>query len=133
MEYISVIIAAVGSYGFGAVWYMTLAKPWMSASGVTQEMVKPADGKQDMTPFIVSAIASILVAGMMRHVFEMADITGLGKGGLAGLGLGLFIVSPWIVTNYAYGMRPRNLTLIDGGYATIGCTIMGLILGFFAG
>lgn len=133
MEYLSVIIAAAGSYAFGAIWYMTLAKPWMAASGVTQEMVKPEGGKQDMTPFIISAIASILVAGMMRHVFEMAGITGAYKGGMAGLGLGLFIVAPWIMTNYAYSMRPRNLTLIDGGYATIGCTIMGVILGIFAG
>lgn len=133
MEYLSVLIAAAGSYAFGAFWYMTLAKPWMAASGVTQEMIKSPDGKQDMTPFIISAIASILVAGMMRHVFEMAEIAGAYKGALAGLGLGLFIVAPWIVTNYAYGMRPRNLSLIDGGYATIGCTIMGLILGFFVG
>lgn len=133
MEYLSVLIAAAASYAFGAFWYMTLAKPWMAASGITEEMVKPASGKQDMTPFIVSAIASILVAGMMRHVFGMADITGAYKGAMSGLGLGLFIVSPWIVTNYAYSMRPRNLTLIDGGYATIGCTIMGLVLGLFAG
>lgn len=133
MGILSVLIAAAASYAFGAFWYMTLAKPWMAASGVRQEMAKSADGKQNMTPFIISAIASILVAGMMRHVFGMADITGAYKGAMAGLGLGLFIVSPWIMTCYAFGMRPRNLTLIDGGYATIGCTIMGLVLGLFAG
>ncbi len=48
-----------------------------------------------------------------------------------GFGLGLFIVTPWIATNYAFSMRPRTLTLIDGGYATIGCTIMGLVLTLF--
>lgn len=133
MEYISVIVAAIASYAFGAIWYMSLAKPWMAASGITQEMVKPANGKQDLTPFIISAIAAILVAGMMRHIFAQAGISGAYKGGLSGLGIGLFMVSPWIMTNYAYGMRPRNLTLIDGGYATIGCTIMGVILGIFAG
>lgn len=133
MEYISVIVAAIASYAFGAIWYMSLAKPWMAASGITQEMVKPADGKQDSTPFIISAIAAIFVAGMMRHIFAQAGISGAYKGGLSGLGIGLFMVSPWIMTNYAYGMRPRNLTLIDGGYATIGCTIMGVILGIFAG
>lgn len=134
MQYLSVIVAAAGSYAFGALWYMSLAKPWMAASGITAEMVKPeGGGKQDPTPFIISAIASIFVAGMMRHVFVMAGIEGAYKGGLSGLGIGLFLVSPWIMTNYAYSMRPRNLTLIDGGYATIGCTIMGLILGLFLG
>ncbi|MYA89746.1 MAG: DUF1761 domain-containing protein, partial [Boseongicola sp. SB0662_bin_57] len=37
--------------------------------------------------------------------------------------------SPWIMINNAYGDRPFNLTLIDGGYATFGCAVMGAILG----
>ncbi|MEE9453017.1 MAG: DUF1761 domain-containing protein [Paracoccaceae bacterium] len=131
MEYLAVIVAAAGSYAFGALWYMTLAKPWMKATGITPEQVEGGAGKDPM-PFIISAIAAILVAGMMRHVFTQAGIIGAYKGGLSGLGIGLFLVTPWIMTNYAYGMRPRNLTLIDGGYATIGCTIIGVILGLFA-
>lgn len=50
---------------------------------------------------------------------------------MGGSGLGLFIVAPWIVTNYAYSMRPRILTLIDGAYAVVGCTIIGVILSLF--
>ena len=45
--------------------------------------------------------------------------------------LGLFIVAPWIVTNYAYSMRPRQLTLIDCGYAVGGCTVIGIVLALF--
>jgi len=33
--------------------------------------------------------------------------------------------------NNAYGGRPFKLTLIDGGYATIGCAIIGFILVLF--
>ncbi len=77
-------------------------------------------------------LAAILVAGMMRHIFAQASIVGAYKGGLSGLGIGFFLVTPWIMTNYAYAMRPRNLTLIDGGYAVFGCTIIGVILGLFA-
>ena len=34
MEIINVLVAAIGGWAFGAVWYMTLSKPWMEASGV---------------------------------------------------------------------------------------------------
>lgn len=132
MEYVAVLVAATGAYAFGALWYMSLGKPWMKAAGITQEQVDGGMGK-DPKPFIISAIMVIIVAGMMRHMFAQAGVDGIYKSGLSGLGLGAFIVLPWIVTNYAYGMRPRNLTLIDGGYATIGCTIIGLILGLFGG
>ena len=130
MQYLSVLAAAAAAYAFGALWYMTLGKPWMKAAGITQEQVDGGAGKSPI-PFIISAIMVIIVAGMMRHAFMQAGITEPIKSALSGLGIGAFMVTPWIVTNYAYGMRPRNLTLIDGGYATIGCTIIGLVLGLF--
>lgn len=126
--------------GFGGcgwrlcVWcrlgYMVNAKQWMAATGITQEKVEGGAGK-DPVPFIISAIMVIVVAGMMRHVFGMAAIDTVAKGFKAGLGLGAFIVAPWIITNYAYSMRPKALTLIDCGYAIIGCTIIGTILALF--
>ncbi len=131
METIGVLAAAAGSWVFGAIWYMALSKPWLEASGIEcDENGKPKGGGSP-TPYILSAIAMILVAGMMRHVFAQAEIDTLIKGIMAGGGLGLFVISPWIMINNAYGMRPFKLTLIDGGYATIGCTIMGLVLTLF--
>jgi len=130
MEYVAVLVAAAGAYAFGAFWYMTLAKPWMKASGITKEQVEGGAGK-DPIPFIISALMLIVVAGMMRHNFAQSGIDTAVKGAMSGFGIGAFLATPWIVTTYAYGMRPRTLTLIDGGYVTIGCTIIGLVLGLF--
>jgi len=130
MEYLAVLAAAAAAYAFGAIWYMMLGKPWMKATGITPEQVEGGAMKSPM-PFIISALMLIIVAGMMRHGFEMSLIDTAGKGAIAGLGIGAFLATPWIVTNHAYGMKPRMLTLIDGGYATIGCTIIGLVLGAF--
>lgn len=131
MEIINVLVAAIGGWAFGAVWYMTLSKPWMEASGVeVGEDGKPVNSS-DPIPYIMSMVAMIIVAGMMRHIFGMAGIASVGKGLLAGLGIGLFFISPWIMINNAYGGRPFRLTIIDGGYATLGCGVIGLILTLF--
>ena len=127
MGLISVIVAAAAGWIFGAVCYMTLAKPWVAASGIAVD----ADGKpvnQSATPFILSAIAMVIVAGMMRHTFASAGIDTMFKGLMSGLGIGLFFISPWIMINNAYGDRPFKLTVIDGGYATFGCAIIGAVL-----
>ena len=130
MGFLSVLIAAVAGYAFGALWYMSLAKPWIEASGIKcDENGRPEGGSP--LPFILSAIAMILVAGMMRHTFALSGIETLGKGLVSGLGIGLFFISPWIMINNAYGMRPFKLTIIDSGYAVIGCGIMGAVLGLF--
>lgn len=131
MGLISVLAAAAGAYAFGAFWYMVNSKTWLEAAGLeVDENGRPA-GSSSPAPFILSAICMIVVAGMMRHVFAMADIDTVGKGLTAGLGLGAFVALPWILTNYAYSMRPRMLSIIDGSYAVIGCTIMGIILALF--
>ncbi|KIN78920.1 DUF1761 domain-containing protein [Sulfitobacter mediterraneus] len=130
MDFLAVIIAAAAGFAFGAVWYGVLSKPWMEAVGLKLG----ADGKPEgssKTPFILAGIAMILVAGMMRHTFSLSGIDTMGKGLLSGLGVGLFFISPWIMINNGYAGRPFRLTLIDSGYATFGCAIIGLVLMLF--
>ena len=129
MGFLAVLLAAAAAYGFGAIWYMALSKQWMAAAGLTEGGIKGNGGKQSPKPYIISAICMVLVAGMMRHIFAASGIETAGLGLMAGFGLGLFIATPWIATNNAFGMRPSTLTLIDGAYASIGCALMGLVLG----
>jgi len=130
MELFNVFLAAVAGFAFGAVWYMKLSKPWVEAAGIEVD----ADGNpvdQSAMPFIMAGVAMLLVAGMMRHVFALAGIETIDKGLISGLGIGLFFISPWIMINNGYGGRPFKLTLIDGGYATFGCALMGAVLTVF--
>ena len=128
MGMLSVIVAAAAAWIFGAVWYMALSKPWLEASGIEcGENGKPKTGGSPV-PFILSAIAMLIVAGMMRHLFMMSGITTLGAGIVSGLGIGAFFIAPWIMINNAYGMRPFKLTAIDSGYAIFGCAIIGAVL-----
>ena len=81
--------------------------------------------------FAMSFVLILVVTGMMRHVFELSSITTVGKGLVSGLGIGLFFITPWIALNNMYGMRPLKLTLIDAGYATLACAVIGLVLTLF--
>ncbi len=131
MEFLNVLVAAIAAYACGAVWYMTLAKPWMAAAGIEVGEDGQPKNRADPVPYIVSILCLIIVAGMMRHVFALSAIDTVGKGLMSGLGIGLFLATPWIATNYTFADRPKSLILIDGGYATIGCTVMGIVLTLF--
>lgn len=131
MEFLSVIAAAAASFVLGAVWYMTLAEPWMQAARIPRDADGKPEGGQSAVIFGMTFLLQLVVAGMMRHVFSLGGIDTLGAGLVAGGGVGLFFITPWIALNNAYGMRPIRLTLIDGGYATLGCAAMGLVLALF--
>ena len=87
MGIIAVLVAAAAAYAFGAVWYMVMAKPWMAAAGLTEDMIDNKNPK----PFIISGIAVILVAGMMRHTFATSSVDTVMEGLVSGFGMGAFI------------------------------------------
>ena len=127
MEIVNVLAAAAGSWIFGAAWYMTLAKPWTEAAGIeVDEDGRPVN--ESALPYILSALCMVIVAGMMRHMFALSGIAGASKGLIAGLGVGLFFISPWIFINTGYSDRPWKLAVIDSGYAALGCAVIGLVL-----
>lgn len=131
MEVVNVLAAAAGSWIFGAVWYMALSKPWMAAAGVEcDENGRPKNGNSPL-PFILSAVCMLLVAGLMRHVMAMSNLVTMQQGLMTGFGVGAFFIAPWTMINNAYAGRPFKLTVIDGGYAIIGCSIIGVILTLF--
>lgn len=131
MELVSVLLAALAAWLFGAGYYMALSKPWLQASGIEcDENGKPKGGSSPL-PFILSAICMLVVAGMLRHLLSASGVDSIGGAIVSGFGVGAFFIAPWVMINNAYGMRPFKLTVIDGGYAIFGCALMGLVLALF--
>jgi hypothetical protein len=69
---------------------------------------------------------------MTRHIFVTAGITDAWPALVSGLGLGLFVAAPWIVTNVMFSQRPKSLIWMDGVYPSAGMALMGLVLSWFA-
>jgi len=131
METLNVLVATLAGFALGAVWYNLLSEPWMEAAGIARgEDGKPEGGMQP-TLLVFGFVMQLIVAGMMRHVFALGGIDTVGEGLVAGAGVGLFFITPWTALNNAYGGRPAKLTLIDGGYATLACAVIGVVLTLF--
>lgn len=128
MGIISIIVATIAAFAFGAVYYMALSKPWMAAAGIAVGSDGKPANSDSPTPYIVSFVCILLVAGMMRHSFALSGIDTIGKGIQSGFGIGLFFITPWIFINTGYSDRPWKLAVIDGGYATAAATIIGAVL-----
>jgi len=131
MGFFAVILAAAASFAFGALWYGVFADGWKHASKVPLDEDGNPQNMRSPVPYVTCAVSLILVAGMMRHNFAAAGVETFGKGLISGLGVGLFFITPWVALFNGYSMNSHKLTLINGGYATIGCALMGAILALF--
>ncbi len=129
IEITSILVAAIAAYAFGSIWYMALSRPWMRLAGLSGQEIN----RKRPTPYIIAFACTLVVAFMMQFLFAQLVILSPVDGLIIGLSVGLFIVVPWIATNYTFAMRPRLLIAIDGGYAAIGCGIIGLVLNILPG
>lgn len=126
MSYLAIPLAALAGYALGAVWYMSLAKPWMQAVGKTEDEVKAS---RNPVPFVIAFVGNLVVAAAMRLGFGEAAFAGVTAGLGIGLLVGFMMAAPWIVTNYAFADRPKPLWWIDAGHAALACTAIGAVLG----
>ncbi|WP_341212673.1 DUF1761 domain-containing protein [uncultured Limimaricola sp.] len=131
MAILSILLAALASFALGAAWYMTLAKPWMAASGIAVGADGQPENAGSPLPYLVSFIAMLIIAATMRYGFGLAGIDSAVGGFFGGLTIGGLFIAPWITLNVGYSNRPWSLAVIDGGYAALGCATMGLVLGLF--
>lgn len=133
ISYLAIIVAAVASYIFGAVWYMVLSKQWMAALDKTEADIKGPDGKGSAAPFIIAFVAQLVMAyvlgGLIGH---------LGAGQVTpwnGLVSAFFVWAGFVLTtlatNHGFQGAKRALTVIDGLHWLGVLLIQGLVIGLF--
>lgn len=125
MEYLHVLVAGFAGYAFGALWYGVLGARWQAAVGLGPEDVRPA---KNVRAYVLGIVANVVVAGMIRHIFESSGVAGPLNAAVSGFGLGLFIAGSYIALNYAFARRPASLSFIDIGHAAGSATVIAVAL-----
>jgi hypothetical protein len=130
INYLAVLVATVAGFAFGAAYYMTLSRPWLTAMGKTREELAAA-GKRSPVPFIVSIVALLIMAwvlaGGIGHLGP-GQVT-LKNGVISALFMWLGFVITALAVNNSFGQRRPMLTVIDGIHWLGVLVIQGAIIG----
>ena len=132
INHLAVLIAAVVSWIFGAVWYGALGKQWMAALGKTRDELMPG-GQPNPVIFVVSFVAQLIMAemlaGLIGHlgVGQVSVKNAMISAGFCWVGFVLTV----LVTNHSFQHAKRSLTVIDGGHWLGVMLLQGLVLGLF--
>ena len=130
INYLAVVVAALASFGFGAVYYVTLAKQWMAAIGKTEEQLRAQNTRR---VYIVSAIAELImawmVAGVLGHLGggQVTPLNGVISGAFLWFG---FVLTTTLV-NYGFQRARPALIAIDTVHWLGVLAIQGLVIGAF--
>lgn len=124
---LNIAAAALAALVFGVVWYMVLGKRWAAAIGAApgaDDAAVPAAAWR----FGVAALALGVTASAMWAAFDVMDIRTLPDGIRAGIAAGAALIAPWLAVFHIYAARPLILIAMDGGYAILGCGLIGAVL-----
>ena len=131
MSWLSLILAALVPMVMGFIYYhkAVLGKPWMEATGMTEE--KAASGNMPVV-FGVSIVMSLLLAffmiGFCNQPGQEGEFDTFGHGVVHGIIIGIFVVTPVIVTNGLFEQLPWKLMLINSIYWILTIALMGGIV-----
>ena len=130
INHLAVLVAAIASWLFGAVYYGALGTQWADAVGKTREELMPG-GRPTTVVMVVSFVAQLVMAEMLA-----GSIAHLGPGQMtvknaliSAAFLWLGFVLTVLVTTHGYQGNKRMLTVIDGAHWLGVLLLQGLVLG----
>lgn len=131
MSYLAILVAAIASYIFGAVWYMALSKQWIAALGQTEEEFKsrPFSPVPFVIAFISQLVMAFVLAGTIGHL-GVGQVTPR-NGMISALFIWTGFVLTTLATNHGFQGAKRSLTVIDGLHWLGVLVIQGLVIGLF--
>src|SRR5664279_3877526 len=120
VNFLSVVIAAVAAWIFGAIYYTTLGKVWMAAQGKTAESCKAEfaakSGIAKFTPSVLSFVGALITGFVIYGILTHSGLWSLRAGIITGAFCGFGLVLTTVVINNAYAGRKPMLSLIDCGH-----------------
>src|SRR5689334_13883936 len=111
VNWIALLAATAAGFAFGAVWYMSLSKPWLTCIGKSAQQMK-ANGPS-LLPFLVSAVGLFVMAFVLMQLLVRLDSMSVGAALKAAAILWLGFILTTQAVNHSFQQMPRRLTLID--------------------
>jgi hypothetical protein len=135
VNWISIGLAAVAAWLFGAVYYSSLSGPWLAALGKTMEQCKAEQANKSglarAAPFILAFAGELIIAWAIYGILLHMNTFTLRAGLISAAACWLGFVLPTITVNYAFSGRRPMLTVIDSVNWLGAMLIVGAIVGWF--
>ncbi len=126
VNWIAVVLAALGGFVVGGLWYgPIMGKQWMGAVGLSEEQIKEGNmGAIYGGAFVFSLLASWTLA----HTFaSYGTELSFSVKVLTAFGIALGFIVPAIGTNYLFSQKSKALFFIDAGYWLLFYIAMGAV------
>ncbi len=125
----SVLVAAIVSFGIGALWYSPIlfGKEWMSLMKISDSNMN--DPKDMWKSYLLHFIGTIISFCILAFIISMSRAVSASDGAFLGFIAWLGFAVPISISNLLWRRDPMKLVLIDTIHVLVGLVIGGAIIG----
>jgi hypothetical protein len=128
LNWIAILVAAIASFLFEALWFSVFMKEWLNGIGRTMEWLV-ASGLNPAIQYAVAILCSIIVAMVLSICIQASGEQTARRGVIVGAVIWFgFIATSWAKA-YIFEVRTLQIYAINTGYAFFDLMLIGAIVG----
>ena len=128
LHWVAILVAAIVSFIFEALWYSVFMNQWLSGIGRTREWLVSA-GLNPSIQYATAILCSIIVAAVLTICIQASGEQTARRGIICGAVIWFgFIATGW-AKEYIFEVRSLQIFAINTGYALLDLMLIGAIVG----
>jgi Protein of unknown function (DUF1761) len=128
LNWVAILVAAIASFIFEALWYSLFMKEWLAGIGRTMEWLV-ASGMNPAVQYAVAILCAIIAAAVLSICIQASGEQTFRRGILCGAIIWLgFIATSW-ATEYIFEVRSLQIYAINAGFWLFDLMLIGAIVG----
>ena len=128
LNWVAILVAAIASFLFEALWYSVFMNEWLSGIGRTREWLM-SSGMSPALQYAVAILCAVIMATVLsiciQRSGEHSTRRGVLVGALAWLG---FVATTW-ATEYIFEVRTLKIYAVNAGFWLFDLILIGAIVG----
>ncbi len=128
LNWIAILVAAIASFLFEALWYSVFMNEWLLGIGRTKEWLM-SSGMNPSIQYGVAILCAVIVAAVLSICIQASGVQTAMRGILCGAVIWFGFIATNLATEYIFEVRTLQIFCINAGFALIDLIVMGAIVG----
>jgi hypothetical protein len=128
LNWVAILVAAIASFLFEALWYSVFLNEWLAGIGRTREWLM-SSGMSPALQYEVAILCAVITATVLSTCIQASGEHSARRGILVGALVWLgFVATSW-ATEYIFEVRTLKIYAINTGFWLFDLILIGAIVG----
>ena len=128
LNWVAILVAAIASFLFEALWYSVFMSEWLAGIGRTKEWLM-SSGMSPALQYGVAILCAVIAAAVLSACIQVSGEQTAIRGIICGAVIWFGFIATNMATEYIFEVRTLQIYAVNAGFSLINLILMGAIVG----